>query len=201
MKYVWNKIKVIKHSYKILDWNKWQNKSRKEVIIKTIEEHSPYWAQEAPIIIKDPKEHELNQNITVEEVKRAIGCIRKNSSPGIDAIEYTMIKLLPKEYVPIVTEIFNDLFMQNYIPDEWRQYQVIFIDKAGKDGVRPISLSSCFSKLYERIINERINWWAEHNSIFDQNQNGFRRGKSCLENLVRLTTNIRTAKYKRTKEH
>lgn len=95
MKYVWNKIKVLKHLYRTIDWIKWQNKSRKEVIIKTIEENSPCWAQEAPIIIEYPGEHELNQNIMVEQVKRAIGCIRKNSSPGTDAIENTMIKLLP----------------------------------------------------------------------------------------------------------
>lgn len=73
---------------------------------------------------------------------------------------------------------------------------VIFIDKKDKDSVRPISLSSCFGKLYERIINERLNWRAEHNGIYDRFQNGFRRNKSCLENIARLSSNVRMAIYK-----
>lgn len=194
---MWNKIKVIKHSYRTIEWNKWQNKSRREEILKTIEENSPPWAQEALITVDNIDDQDLNKNITVEEVRRAIRGIRnKNSSPGTDGIEYIMIKLLPDNYTNIITDIFNEILMQGYIPEEWRQYQVIFIDKTGKDRVRPISLSSCFGKLYERVINERLNWWAEHNKIYDKNQNGFRRGKSCLENIARLTTSIRTANYK-----
>lgn len=67
------------------------------------------------------------------------------------------------------------------------------MDKRGKDSVRPISLSSCFGKLYERIINERINWWAERGDIFDIRQNGFRRGRSCIDNLASLTMSARSA--------
>lgn len=36
------------------------------------------------------------------------------------------------------------------------------------------------------MINERMMWWAEKTGILDKWQNGFRRGRSCLDNLVRV---------------
>ncbi|XP_070511881.1 uncharacterized protein [Cardiocondyla obscurior] len=73
---------------------------------------------------------------------------------------------------------------------------VLFIDKVDKENVRPISLSSCFGKIYKRMINERLNWWAENLELYDKNQNGFRRGRSCLENLVKLSNSIRASRMK-----
>lgn len=154
------------------------------------------WVQERRLLIKSIENHELNDNFSMAELIRAIRSVRRNSSPGLDGIEYTIIKLIPREYLQIILDIFNEFFLTSCIPDEWRQYQVIFIDKKGHESVRQISLSSCFGKLYERIVNERINWWAEYNNIFDGNQNGFRRGKSCLENLVSLSMSAKTASYK-----
>lgn len=42
----------------------------------------------------------------------------------------------------------------------------------------------------ERIINERLIWWAEYN-ILDPNQNGFCKGRSCADNLLKITTDIK----------
>lgn len=61
---------------------------------------------------------------------------------------------------------------------------MIFIDKGNKEKVRPITMSSCVAKVFERMINERLNWWAERSGILEEWQNGFRRGRSCLDNLV-----------------
>ncbi|GAB1867707.1 hypothetical protein CAJAP_08786 [Camponotus japonicus] len=103
-----------------------------------------------------------------------------------------MIKLLPAEYIDLISSIFNSIFNSGIAPPEWSDYQIIFIDKKDKERVRPIALSSCFGKLMERIIAERFNWWAEHNDKFNQKQNGFRRGRSCAESLIELTTFLKT---------
>ncbi|XP_011707601.1 PREDICTED: uncharacterized protein LOC105462596 [Wasmannia auropunctata] len=42
------------------------------------------------------------------------------------------------------------------------------------------------------MVNERLIWWAEHTKKVHVTQNGFRRGKSCLDNLGRLLADIRT---------
>lgn len=74
-----------------------------------------------------------------------------------------------------------------------RRYK-LFIEKKGRKAIRPISMSSCISKILERMINERLIWLAEREGWFDENQNGFRRGRSCVDNLVRLVSDIEISK-------
>lgn len=71
---------------------------------------------------------------------------------------------------------------------------VCFIDKKGRQKVKPIALS-CLGKLLERIINTRLGWWAEKKGILDKNQNGFRKGRGCLDNLLELTIDVRRGFY------
>lgn len=199
--YVWNKMKILKKSFRTIDWNKWQNKDRRQTIINTIEEIAD-WVED-PRITLDQFEHHstnnlnnLNNRITEGEVLRAVQNIKKNSSPGLDNIEYKMLKLLPREYITTITYIFNKIFFTGKTPAEWNEHQVIFIDKRDKEKVRPITLSSCFGKLMKRIIAERLIWWVEHDDKLNQKQNGFRRGRSCAENLIEITSTIRTNFFK-----
>lgn len=73
---------------------------------------------------------------------------------------------------------------------EWKEVQTIFIDKGNKEKVRPITLSSCVRKVLEKMVNERLIWWAEKQNILDKNQNGFRRGKSTIDNLAKIVADI-----------
>lgn len=120
--------------------------------------------------------------------------IKRNSAPGRDGIEYIMLKKLTEEMKITLLNMYNEVWFTGKIPDAWRKYQVVFIDKPRKEKVRPIALSSCIGKLMERLVNERLVWWAEHEGKLAGDQNGFRRGRSCLhsENLTKITTNIKT---------
>ena len=42
---------------------------------------------------------------------------------------------------------------------------------------RPISLTSCVCKTLERMINDRLIWYLEHNNILTDIQCGFRKRK------------------------
>lgn len=66
------------------------------------------------------------------------------------------------------------------------------IDKENKEKVRPITMSSCMEKILERMVNERLVWRAEKKEKINEKQNRFRRGKSCIDNLVRMTADIET---------
>lgn len=125
-----------------------------------------------------------------EELNRAIRIIRKNSSSGKDDIDYETIRNFPEQIKTIYLRILNKIWTKIDIPKAWKTYQVFFIDKANKEKVRPIALS-CLGKITERIINKRMSWWAESNNILDTNQNGFRRGKSCEDNLLKITTDMK----------
>lgn len=89
---------------------------------------------------------------------RALNGIKKNTAPGRDGIDYQMLKLLPEEGRRILLSIFNSLWNNENLADAWHRYQVMFIDKIGKEKVRPIALSSCVGKLMERMVVDHLIW-------------------------------------------
>lgn len=195
IKYIWKKATVLKNSFNKVKWNSWQTKSRKETILKEIDKLSLPWVSNQLNQRKnkvDDKYEYLEKDITIAELNRSIGDSKaKNTSPGKDGIEYNMIAFLTDNIKKKLCEILNDFWSKSYIPDSWRQYLVIFIDKVNKEKVRPISLSSCMCKILEKIINYRFSWWLENNQILDKSQMGFRKGKGCLENLTKLVIDLK----------
>ena len=55
---------------------------------------------------------------------------------------------------------------------------------------RPISLTSCVSKLFERIIPFRLLFFLESNSILCPHQAGFHPGRSTLDQIFYLSQSI-----------
>ena len=55
---------------------------------------------------------------------------------------------------------------------------------------RPISLNSCVSKLFERIILSRLLFFLESNSILSPRQAGFCPGRSTLDQILYLSQSI-----------
>lgn len=197
-KYVWNKMKVFKNARKNINWNGWASKSREEEIRREIDKLAPPTAMEQPARTwgHRHREQKIEEDFTMEELDRALRMIRRNSAPGRDGIEYRMVQCLRGELKEILLEIYNEVWGTDWFPTDWKQYQVLFIDKPGKEKVRPISLSSCVGKVFERMVNERIVWWAEKEDKICKEQNGFRRGRSCAENLTRLYADIKSARCK-----
>ena len=54
----------------------------------------------------------------------------------------------------------------------------------------PISLTSCVSKLFERIILSRLLFFLESNSILSPRQAGFHPGRSTLDQILFLSQSI-----------
>ena len=56
---------------------------------------------------------------------------------------------------------------------------------------RPMSLTSCILKLFERIILSHLLFFLESNSILSPRQAGFRPGRSTLDQILCLFQSIR----------
>ena len=77
----------------------------------------------------------------------------------------------------------------------WKTSSIIPIHKMAKPldspaSFRPISLTSCVSKLFERIILSRLLFFLEYNSILSPRQAGFRSGRSTLDQILFLFQSI-----------
>jgi len=125
-----------------------------------------------------------------EELDLVLSFVNVKSSPGLDNIDYFIIKKFFNLDRVFLLRIFNSIFLSRTFPSDWRNYLVFFIPKANKEKFRPISLSSCLCKTIERMITNRLNWWLEFHNKLPNSQFGFRKQKSCMDNLSLLYTDM-----------
>ena len=88
-------------------------------------------------------------------------------------------------------KIFNKIWISGEVPKCWKEALIIPIPKPGKyntdpQNYRPISLTSCICKTFERMVNKRLVWYLESQGIFTNFQSGFRKQRSTNDHLVRL---------------
>lgn len=142
-----------------------------------------------------------NQPFTEVELNRALVCT-KSTSPGPDRVMYTMLSHLPKASKLVLLEFFNQVWIQGTFPSAWKIATVIPLLKSGKESssptsYRPIALTSCIGKTFERMVNNRLVYFLEENKCLSELQCGFRTGRSTTDHLVRVETMIREAFVRR----
>jgi hypothetical protein len=89
-----------------------------------------------------------------------------------------------------LVRLFNDILTTGKLPKLFKQAKIIAILKPGKDGTdashyRPISLLSVVYKILERLILQRIQPLIDAVS-----QAGFRKNRSCTEQVMALTSHV-----------
>lgn len=140
---------------------------------------------------------DYNVDFTLDELHSALSSV-KSTSPGPDRIHYYMLKRLPEAALLYLLRFYNVLWSHNFFPDEWRQAVVLPIPKPGKDhscplNYRPIALTSCLCKLFEKMINCRLIAYLERTRCLASIQCGFRRHRTSVDHLVRFDTYVRQA--------
>ena len=118
----------------------------------------------------------------------------KNSSPGWDGIPATLTKRLLNLYIKPLTFLINKSFSDGIFPDELKIAKVIPVYKSGLtmelNNYRPISVLNVFSKIYERIMYNKLIDFLDKYNILYRNQFGFRQGHSTHHALITLVDKI-----------
>lgn len=148
--------------------------------------------EESKIVESD---NEMNLDFTMNELQYAIARI-KNTTPGKDKIPNALIKVFPNYVLEELLYIYNQCYNSGNIPKIWKHSTIIPILKHGKPpedctSYRPISLLSCLGKLMERLVQRRLEYFAEYHRKLIGSQAGFRRGQGTLDILIRVENEIR----------
>ena len=117
--------------------------------------------------------------------------MKRKGAQGPDDIPPTFLKELGPKALEELLQIFNICFRTASCPQVWRLATILPLLKAGKvasilASFRPISLTSCVSKCFERMLAERLYHLAETKGIFDNQQAGFRKGRGCDDQIARI---------------
>lgn len=128
---------------------------------------------------------------TKDELKRAVNSLPQRLAHGPDLISNHMIKLLSPSNLEFLLRIYNKYFSYSNFPDSWRDYFVVMLPKTGSSGFRPISLGNSICKIFEKMLHLRLEWWIENCFLLPPFQNGFRRGRSTIDSLTKIYSDIK----------
>jgi hypothetical protein len=132
--------------------------------------------------------------ITELELETVLKNMDANKSPGYDNFSNKIIKLSATEIAKPLTHIFNLTFENGIIPEKLKLAMVTPIFKANEnnkfENYRPISVLSCFSKLLEKLMYNRLINFIDKNQILSKHQYGFRKSRSTEFAIIELVDKI-----------
>ena len=132
---------------------------------------------------------------TLAEFLAAASNLSSSTATGPDKVAYPMLKHFPRSGMDFLLHFFNLSWSSHSFPSIRKTSIIIPIHKMGKPldspaSFRPISLTFCVSKLFERIILSRLLFFLESNSILSPRQAGFRPVQSTLYQSLFLSQSI-----------
>ena len=128
------------------------------------------------------------------EFLAAASNLSSSTATGPDKVAYSMLKHLPRSGMDFLLHIYNLSWSLHSFPSIWKISSIIPIHKMGKPldsptSFWPISLTSCVSKLFERIILSCL-LFLESNFILSPRQASFRSDRSTLDQILYLSQSI-----------
>jgi len=139
--------------------------------------------------------------ITLAELDNVISTLKNKKSCGPDQFSSFIIKSSKQFILNPLLYIFNLSFSKGVFPDKLKSARVIPLYKKGSMdrmcNYRPLSLSSVFSKLIERLMYNRLLAFLKKFNILYDYQFGFRQGYStslALFEVIEMINNELGAK-------
>ena len=159
-------------------------------------------SEEVHININDDTEI-LNSRISAEEITKCIKNLKNNKSFAHDKILNEYLKTTLNQMLPVYVRLFNVIFDTGFIPDTWLEGIIRPIHKTGDlhnpENYRPITILSCFGKLFTAVLNARLNRFVEDYEILEENQAGFRKGYATSDHIFVLHSLIEILKTRKKK--
>ena len=130
------------------------------------------------------------------EVASVIKALKNKKSCGMDGISNEILKCCSRIIERHLARAFNKCIDEGVFPDIFKTAKVVLLFKKGekKDpaNYHPISLLSSLSKVFEKILQNRILRFTEKNNLICPMQYGFRNNMSCVDAIAAITEFIRT---------
>ncbi len=113
---------------------------------------------------------------------------KKDTSPGMDSVTYSMVIHSPICIKERIVELFNKILRVGHLPDEWKMAKIVAIPKPGQpDAYRPISLLPVISKLFERVILKRLQFICRP---LHQNTMGFKKKQGTTDAIATFISDL-----------
>ena len=126
--------------------------------------------------------------ITTDKIVKAIDEIGIDAACGEDDIPAIVLKNCKLSLSHPIMLIWKESFEHGYIAKQFKNQIITPVhkkaSKADPANYRPIALTPHTIKIFERIIRDHLVAHLEEQSLLCRNQHGFRKGRSCLTQLL-----------------
>ena len=126
--------------------------------------------------------------VTKEDVNKIVSNLDINKSMGPDGISGRLLKECKDQLLNPIFDIVQTSLQTGIVPKEWKRADIVPIYKNGSKmeplNYRPVSLTSILCKVCEEVIKAKWSEYLERENILSERQFGFRKGRSCVSNLL-----------------
>ena len=136
------------------------------------------------------RENTIMEELEVDrkQIIKSIEELKNSAAPGPDGIPVVLLKNCKEELVAPLLILWTKSLRTGRIHEKLKIGLVILIFKdEGRylaKNYRPVSLTSHIIKVMERVIVRRLVEYIEEHHLYNANQHGFRKGRSCLSQLL-----------------
>ena len=136
-----------------------------------------------------------NISLTPKMVKKVIMNLDFSKATGSDCIPVVVLKNCEPELSYILAELFSKCLKESCFPDCRKVSLVVPVfknvgERSTAKNLRPVSLLSVVSKVFEKLVNNRIVDHLEKCGLFSDFQYGFRSSRSTADLLTVLSDRI-----------
>ena len=126
--------------------------------------------------------------LTEEDFYNSMAELKPNTASGHDGIHAKLLHKC-KEVLKIPAKImWQKSVEEGTIPELLKKGNISPVHKGGKKiarkNYRPVTLTSHWIKIVEKVIVAKLIKYLEQKRLLNENQHGFRRGRSCLSQLL-----------------
>ncbi|MEL6931311.1 MAG: reverse transcriptase family protein, partial [Cyanobacteria bacterium J06600_6] len=133
-------------------------------------------------------------DLSIDEVANILKRLPPKTSTDADGLSYYVLKRGGVILATYLFHIFNLSLELCRVPSLWKIAMVTPLYKSGcksfVHNYRPISVTSCCSRVLERIINFKIKYFLAENCLIASTQHGFSNGRSTDTALLQFYDNI-----------
>ena len=131
-------------------------------------------------------------------VKKVMTNLDSRKASGPDSISVVVLKNYKPKLLYIPAELFNMCLKESCFPDCWKVSLVVPVfknvgERSTAKNYRPVSLLSVVSKVFEKLVNNRIVDHLEKCGLFSNLQFGFRSFPSTADLVTVMSDRIARA--------
>jgi len=130
----------------------------------------------------------IDISFTQHDIDVQLAKLRIDKADGADGLCPRLLSETKQEISYPLFILFRQSLDEASVPDDWKCANVCPIFKKGNrsspENYRPVSLTSQICKIFEAVIRDAVVQHMESNCLINDSQHGFRKGYSCLTNIL-----------------